>query len=190
MEEQKEELAAKREIPAEVATRPSKKITEAEKACEGNACEVSEIKTYDRAEEVVASTKGKSEVPASPAAIQAADKDKAADSFEAKSPTLRASMQKSVSSAGLIQTNNVIIIKTSEVHNAVAQVEKILTEYSAAKVSRQAMEDKVVFRAEISKEKLKDFIEKLKPIGVIEDKFSADVTAAQQVPIVIEIRQK
>jgi len=42
---------------------------------------------------------------------------------------------------------------------------------------------------QVSKDKLKDFIEKLKTIGMIEDKVSDETTVAQQVSVVIEIRQ-
>lgn len=190
MKEQKEELTAKQDIPAEVAARPLKKITEAEKSCEGNACEISKLKTYDYAEEVAPSAKGKSKAPSSAAPIQAADKDKAAGSFETKSQTMRASMEKSVSSVGLAQANNVIIIKASEVQNAVAQVEIILAEYSMAKVSRQSIEAKVIFRAEISKEKLKDFIEKLKTIGKVEEKGLPAISTEGYIPVVIEIQNQ
>ncbi len=98
-------------------------------------------------------------------------------------------MGKPVGAVQLKQDNNVIIIMTSDIENAAAQVEKILAEYSAAKVSRQSIEAKVSFRAEISKEKLKYFIEKIKKIGVIEYKVSADISAAEQVPVVIEIQK-
>jgi len=190
MEEQKEELAVNQDIQAAVAARPAKKITEVEKSCEGNACEISELKAYDHAEDVAASAKGKSEAPVYAAPIQTKDKELSAGAAEIKSKTMRASMEKSVSVAGLTSEYNVIIIMTSEVQHAAAQVEKILAEYGAAKVSRQSIEVKVIFRAEISKEKLKDFIEKLKTIGVIEDNVSADITAAEQVPVVIEIQDQ
>jgi hypothetical protein len=190
MERQKEEAATKQDMPAEVISRSAKKITEAEKACEGNACEISELKTYDYAEEVVASTKRKSEVPASPAAIQAADKDKSAGAFETKSQTMRASMEKSVSAVGLAQENNLIIIRTSDVKNAAAQTEKILAEYSAAKVSRQSIEAKVVIRAEISKDNLKDFIEKLKTIGKVEEKGLSAISTESYLTVVIEIQNQ
>jgi len=190
MEEQKEELAVNQDIQAAVAARPAKKITEVEKSCEGNACEISELKAYDHAEDVAASAKGKSEAPVYAAPIQTKDKELSAGAAEIKSKTMRASMEKSVSVAGLTSEYNVIIIMTSEVQHAAAQVEKILAEYGAAKVSRQSIEVKVIFRAEISKEKLKDLIEKLKTIGVIEDNVSADITAAEQVPVVIEIQDQ
>lgn len=184
-----EQSPVKKYLPAKEREITATRGATADAACEGNACKIEEPVLYDRAEEAVASAKGKSEAPASPAPVQAKDKDLAAGAVEAKSQTMRASMEKSVSTVRLKQENNVIIIGTSEVQNAAAQVEKILAEYNATKVTKQSTDGKVVFRAEISKEKLKDFIEKLKTIGVIEDKVSADITAAQQIPVLIEIRQ-
>jgi uncharacterized protein YqkB len=190
MEEKQDELAAKQDVSAAVAARPSKKITEAEKSCEGNACEVSEIKTYDSAEDFAASAKGKSEAPASPAPVQAKDKEVTVSTLETKSQTMRASMEKSVSAVRLKQDNKVIIIRTFNVQSAVTQVEKILAEYSAAKVSRQSTEAKVIFRAEISKDKLKDFIEKLKTIGKVEEKGLPAISTESYIPVVIEIQDQ
>ncbi len=189
MEEQKEELAANQDMPVADAARLAKKITEAEKSCEGNACEINEIKAYDSSQESLSLDKGKMETKDAASPMLGKDIDAEIAAPQMKSRSMRASMEKSVSVAGLTSEYNVIIIRTSEVQHAAAQVEKILAEYGAAKVSRQSIEVKVIFRAKISKEKLKDFIEKLRTIGVMEEKVSADITAAQQVPVVIEVQQ-
>lgn len=186
MEEQKEQATQKRELsPQEVLS-----ARESDASCEGNSCKIEGPVLYDRAEEAVVSAKGKSELPASPAPMPTADKDTATVVFKTKSPTLRASMEKSVSSVGVIQENNVVIIRTSEVQNATAQVEKVLAEYKAAKVTKLATDGKIVFKAEISKEKLKDFIQKLKTIGLVEEKIAADIGAGENMPVVIEIVKK
>ncbi|MBN1472974.1 MAG: zf-HC2 domain-containing protein [Syntrophaceae bacterium] len=189
LEEQKEELAVNQDMPAAVAARPTKKITEADKACEGNACEISELKAYDSPGETLSVAKGKQEpkTAASPMREKAIEAEDTVPRM--KSSSMQAAMEKTESVVQPKQENNVIIIMTSEVQTAAAQVKKIIAEYSAAKVSKQLADGKVVFRTEISKEKLKDFIEKLKTIGVIEEKVSAVVTAEEQVPVVIEIQK-
>jgi hypothetical protein len=188
VEEQKESLAANQDMPAAVAARPAKKITKADKSCEGNACEISELEVYESAEETLSVAKGKLEPKA--AASPKQKKDIEEDMVpRMKTRSIQTAMEKSVTSIQLKQDNNVIIIMTSDIENAAAQVEKILTEYSAARVSRQLIEAKVIFYAEISKENLKDFIEKLKTIGLIGDKVLADISAAEKVPVVIEIQK-
>ncbi|HPD58318.1 MAG TPA: DUF2275 domain-containing protein [Smithellaceae bacterium] len=185
-----EQLPLKKDLPGKEKELAAVKGREADAACVGKSCKVDGKVLYDRAEEkLLPSASGKADIAASPAPIQAADKDAAAEVFKTKSPTFRTSMEKSGSSVGLTQENSLIIIRTSEVQHAVAQVEKILAEYSAAKISKQSTEAKIIFKAEISKEKLKDLIEKLKTTGAIEDKVAADIDAAQQVPVVIEIRE-
>ena len=96
-------------------------------------------------------------------------------------------MEKTVSSVQLLQTKNTIIIRVSDIKTVAAQVEKILAEYNAEKVSKQSVDNKVVLSAEIKKEKLKDFIGKLKIIGPIEEQaLPADGTEGE-ISIVIEI---
>jgi hypothetical protein len=190
LEEQKAELAVNQDVPAAVAARPTKKRTEVDKSCEGNACEISELKVYDSAGEALSVGKGKLEPKAAASPVLEKDIEAESSAPRMKSRSMQAAMGKTESFVQSKKENNVIIIRTSEVQSATAQVEKILAEYSAAKVSRQSIEAKVVFRAEISKEKLKDFIEKLKKIGMIEEKVLADITALEHIPVVIEIQKK
>lgn len=189
VEEQKESLAANQDMPAAVAVRPAKKITKTDKSCEGSSCEISELKVYDSTGDRLSVGKGKLEPKVAASPVLENDVDAEGVAPRIKSRSMQTSMEKAVISVQSKQENNLIIIKASEVQSIAAQVEKILAEYNASKVSKHSTDGKVVFRAEISKEKLKDFIEKIKKIGVIEYKVSADISAAEQVPVVIEIQK-
>jgi len=181
-----EQSPVKKDLPAKEREITANRDAAADIACEGNACKIEEPVLYDRAEE---SAKGTSETPASPAPVQTKDKNLAAGTVEVKSQTLRTSMEKSAATVGLKRENNVVIIRTSEVKSAAARVEKMLAECRAEKVTKQSTSGEVVFRAEISKDKLNDFIVKLETIGAMEDKVSVDIDAATQMSVVIKIRK-
>ncbi|OGP91297.1 MAG: hypothetical protein A2031_04775 [Deltaproteobacteria bacterium RBG_19FT_COMBO_43_11] len=187
LEEKKEQLTVKKGMPAKVAARSSKQEFEADKSCEGNACKVNETVMQDSIGKTMSAGKGKLEPRAS--APPMPEKENVAEGVapETKSRSLRATVEKTVSSVQLLQTKNTIIIRVSDIKTVAAQVEKILAEYNAEKVSKQSVDNKVVLSAEIKKEKLKDFIGKLKIIGPIEEQaLPADGTEGE-ISIVIEI---
>ncbi|HDQ03397.1 MAG TPA: DUF2275 domain-containing protein [Deltaproteobacteria bacterium] len=168
-QEQKEEPAAAEYEPAEIAAPPAYRTTDEEKVVAGSI--ISDKQDYARQ-------------------LSRKESNADAETPEVKSRSLQAVMEKDVSSAQMKQESHIIVLRVSDIDSAAAHLEKILAEYNASRASKQSTDGKVVFRAEIGKENLKDFIQKLKTLGVIENKVSADVDALEQIPVVIEIQDQ
>jgi len=168
MKEQREQTPLKKDLPPKENEVAATRGIDA--ACDEKSCKIEGPVLYDRAEEVAASAKGKPEAPASPAPVQAKDKEFAADAGEMKSQALRASMGKGDSPISIKKDKVSIVLKAGDLTVAVAQVEKALVAQLAQNINREVSDKRVTFGAEISREKLKDLLAQLKTIGSVDEK--------------------
>ncbi|HDQ03195.1 MAG TPA: hypothetical protein ENN23_01260 [Deltaproteobacteria bacterium] len=107
-----------------------------------------------------------------------------------KSRYLQTAMEKNVSSVQVKQESHIIVLRVSDIPSAAAQVEKILAEYSAEKVSLQSIDGKAVFKGDLAKDKTQDFIRQLKSIYQVEEKNPSIDNIEEDISIIIEIMGK
>jgi hypothetical protein len=93
-----------------------------------------------------------------------------------------------VSAAVLPQAR--VFVRVDHLNTAASDVEKILAQYDAKKVTKQLAEGEVVVRAEIAGRHWKEVLTKLKGIGPVEEKVTPADPGERVVPVMIEISDR
>lgn len=83
-----------------------------------------------------------------------------------------------------------VFVRVDHLNTAASDVEKILAQYDAKKVTKQLAEGEVIIRAEIAGRNWKEVLTKLKGIGQVEEKVTPADPRERVVPVMIEISDR
>lgn len=107
------------------------------------------------------------------------------ESYKTSTPSARPSMAASV----VVAQQAAILIQVDNLNVALTDVEKILAQFNAEKVTKQDMEGRMAIRAEISGKHWKNLLSKLKSIGHVEEKDLPSDIDERIIKVVIDITE-
>jgi anti-sigma factor RsiW len=105
------------------------------------------------------------------------------ESFKMDAPAAPQSM--GASAVALPQAR--VLVRVDDLNAALAEVEKVLAQYDAKKVTKQLAEGEALIRAEVSGKNWKDIFSKLKRIGQVDEKIMPTDIGERDLNVIIEI---
>ncbi|MHB8137311.1 MAG: DUF2275 domain-containing protein [Smithellaceae bacterium] len=122
-----------------------------------------------------------SEKSAKGRALPAMERKKEADKMAAPSAT------RSMPAPAALQTQARIFVQVDDLNDAAAEVDRILAQHNANKVTKHLEEGRIVVRAEVSGKDWKEVLSQLKGIGAVEEKVKPADVGFRSINVVIEI---